>query len=82
MVNVLQKEVVSHLFPRTNMVTMNSDKAAVKRKPDLSHSMVISPINEDITNLQQPYICDGSYNLFLYKKVSSPVYSYHQWCGK
>lgn len=52
---------------------MNSDKAAVKRKPDLSHSMVISPINEDISNLQQPYICDGSYNLFLYKKMEKII---------
>lgn len=53
------------------MVTMNSDKAAIKRKPDPSTSgCSIQPVNEEVTSVPQPYITDESPNLLLYKKVS------------
>lgn len=53
------------------MVTMNSDKAAIKRKPDPSTSSCsIQSANEEIAPLQQSYITDESPNLLLYKRVN------------
>ncbi|XP_066158777.1 regulator of G-protein signaling 7 [Euwallacea fornicatus] len=57
------------------MVTMNSDKAAIKRKPDPSTSgCSIQPvINENTNALQQPYISDESSNFLLYKKMEKII---------
>ncbi|CAG9759989.1 unnamed protein product [Ceutorhynchus assimilis] len=59
---------------KSNMVTMNSDKAAIKRKPDPSASgCSIQPANAETTTLQQPYISDESPNLLLYRKMEKII---------
>lgn len=56
------------------MVTMNSDKAALKRKPDPSTSgCSVQPVNEETSSLQQPYIADESPNLLLYRKMEKII---------
>ncbi|XP_030748738.1 regulator of G-protein signaling 7-like isoform X1 [Sitophilus oryzae] len=48
----------------TNMVTMNSDKAAVKRG---------ATSNEETSSLQQPTSCDESPNLLVYKNMEKII---------
>ncbi|XP_060515802.1 regulator of G-protein signaling 7 [Cylas formicarius] len=57
------------------MVTMNSDKAAVKRKPDLNSSAcTVSNSNQEIAPIQQPTsTSDESPNLLLYKKMEKII---------
>ncbi|ERL85287.1 hypothetical protein D910_02708 [Dendroctonus ponderosae] len=64
----------SHSSLNSNMVTMNADKAAIKRKPDPSTSSCsIQSANEEIPSLQQSYITDESPNLLLYKRMEKII---------
>lgn len=51
------------------MVTMNSEKAAIRRKPEPNNGGCLKASNEDATSAQQP--SDESPNHLLYKKVST-----------
>lgn len=51
-----------------NMVTMNSEKAAIRRKPEPNNGGCIKPSNEDTLSTQQTP--EESPNNLLYKKVS------------
>lgn len=53
----------------SNMVTMNSEKAAVRRKPEPNNGGCVKACNEDnASSAQQP--AEESPNYLLYKKVS------------